>query len=151
MDFSTKKSGVLFEKKPQNRTFHITWGSIQEWGCISADTLKTYVYANFSAPNKLSFWDSQCSVTTIRHYYCVFCLLWQSTWVIGMVLNYRIEGGCSNYSITHSCHPRVRDLRQRDTIGIKGKNTSWRKNVTGKLPMEMMQRDKASIYVSTVF
>ena len=37
--FNKQKSGVLFEKKPQNRTFHITWGSIQELGCISADTV----------------------------------------------------------------------------------------------------------------
>ena len=34
-----KKSGVLFKKTPKNRTFHITWGSIQEWGCIGADTV----------------------------------------------------------------------------------------------------------------
>ena len=33
------KSGVLFEKTPKNLTFHITWGSIQEWGCIEADTV----------------------------------------------------------------------------------------------------------------
>ena len=26
-------------KNPKNWTFHITWGSIQEWGCNIADTV----------------------------------------------------------------------------------------------------------------
>ena len=33
------KSGGLFKKNPKNWTFHITWGSIQEWGSIRADTV----------------------------------------------------------------------------------------------------------------
>ena len=33
------KSGGLFKKTPKNWTFHITWGSIQEWGCNIADTV----------------------------------------------------------------------------------------------------------------
>ena len=32
-----QKRGVLFKKTQKNMTFHITWGSIQEWGCIEAD------------------------------------------------------------------------------------------------------------------
>ena len=36
------KSGGLFKKNPKNCTFHITWGSIQEWGCIRADTVYKY-------------------------------------------------------------------------------------------------------------
>ena len=35
------KSGGLFKKNANNRTFHITWGSIQEWGCNQADTVVT--------------------------------------------------------------------------------------------------------------
>ena len=33
------KSGGLFKKNPKNWTFHITWGYIQEWGSIEADTV----------------------------------------------------------------------------------------------------------------
>ena len=33
------KSGVLFKKTPKNMTFHTTWGSIQEWSCVQADTV----------------------------------------------------------------------------------------------------------------
>ena len=33
------QSGGLLKKNSNNRTFHITWGSIQEWGCIDADTV----------------------------------------------------------------------------------------------------------------
>ena len=33
------KSGGLFKKNPKNWTFHITWGYIQEWGYIDADTV----------------------------------------------------------------------------------------------------------------
>ena len=33
------KSGGLFKKNPKNWTFHITWGTIQEWGCIDSDTV----------------------------------------------------------------------------------------------------------------
>ena len=33
------KSGGLFKKTPKNWTFHITWGSIQEWGYNIADTV----------------------------------------------------------------------------------------------------------------
>ena len=33
------KSGGLFKKNPKNLTFHITCGSIQEWGSIRADTV----------------------------------------------------------------------------------------------------------------
>ena len=40
--WTIKKSGVLFEKKPKNRTFHIPWGSIQKWGCIGADTVLSW-------------------------------------------------------------------------------------------------------------
>ena len=42
------KSRVLFEKKPKNLTFHITWGSIQDWGCIEADTVCTSTYLPIS-------------------------------------------------------------------------------------------------------
>ena len=41
------KSGGLFKKTPKNGTFHITWGSIQEWGCNQADMVYfTLNYAN---------------------------------------------------------------------------------------------------------
>ena len=33
------KSADLFKKTPKNWTIHITWGSIQEWGSINADTV----------------------------------------------------------------------------------------------------------------
>ena len=33
------KSVVLLKKNSKNWTFHITWGSIQEWGSIEADTV----------------------------------------------------------------------------------------------------------------
>ena len=39
-----QKSGVLFKKIPKNRIFHITWGSIQEWGCNQADTVNFWYY-----------------------------------------------------------------------------------------------------------
>ena len=32
-----QKVGGLFKKKPKNWTFHIIWGSIQEWGSIGVD------------------------------------------------------------------------------------------------------------------
>ena len=38
-DHIPPKSGGLFKKNPKNRTFHIPWGSIQEWGCNQADTV----------------------------------------------------------------------------------------------------------------
>ena len=34
-----QKSGVIFKKNHKNITFHITWGSIQEWGGIEANTV----------------------------------------------------------------------------------------------------------------
>ena len=36
------KSGGLFKKKPKNWTLQITWGSIQEWGSIDADTVTSH-------------------------------------------------------------------------------------------------------------
>ena len=39
---NTSKSGGLFKETPKNWTFHITWGSIQEWGSIRADTVAEY-------------------------------------------------------------------------------------------------------------
>ena len=36
--FLSKKWGFI-QEKPKNCTFHITWGSIQEWGSIRADTV----------------------------------------------------------------------------------------------------------------
>ena len=38
MDFLAKKWGFI-QEKPQNMTFQTTWGSIQEWGCIQANTV----------------------------------------------------------------------------------------------------------------
>ena len=38
-----QKSGGLFKKYPKNGTFHITWGSIQEWGCNQADTVSLII------------------------------------------------------------------------------------------------------------
>ena len=42
--FQQQKSGVLFKKPPKNMTFHITWGSIQEWGYNQADTVFFFFY-----------------------------------------------------------------------------------------------------------
>ena len=38
VDFYAKKWGFIQEKKPK-RYFSHTWGSIQEWRCIEADTV----------------------------------------------------------------------------------------------------------------
>ena len=46
-----QKSGVIFKKNLKNMTFYITtWGSIEEWACIGADTVMlwsmlTYTWA----------------------------------------------------------------------------------------------------------
>ena len=40
VDFWAKKLGFI-QENPKNLTFHITWGSIQEWGCIQEDTVCT--------------------------------------------------------------------------------------------------------------
>ena len=45
------KSGVLFKKTLKNLTFQMRWGSIQEWGCIDADT----VVAHCSTPKMDNF------------------------------------------------------------------------------------------------
>ena len=34
---------INIKKKSKNRTFHITWGSIQEWGCNQADVVVKWV------------------------------------------------------------------------------------------------------------
>ena len=39
-----QKSGVVSKKNPKNGTFHITWGSIKDWGCIRADTVHICLY-----------------------------------------------------------------------------------------------------------
>ena len=36
---NSKNPLSLLKKNPKNSTFHITWGSIQEWGCNQADTV----------------------------------------------------------------------------------------------------------------
>ena len=51
-----EKSGVLFEKTPKNRTFHITWSSIQEWGCISEDTVCLQFYKECKIVKCLERW-----------------------------------------------------------------------------------------------
>ena len=48
------KNGVLFKKKPKNRTFEKGWGYIQEWGCTRADTVCIYVLIYFS---KFKVWS----------------------------------------------------------------------------------------------
>ena len=37
------KTGSLFKKNPKDWTFHITWGSIQEWGGNQADTVVIFI------------------------------------------------------------------------------------------------------------
>ena len=52
------KSGGLFKKNPKNGTFHITWGSIQEWGCNQADMVYfTLNYANSQNISTYKFRD----------------------------------------------------------------------------------------------
>ena len=38
MDFKAKKWGFI-QENPQKRDFSHTWGCIQEWRCIEADTV----------------------------------------------------------------------------------------------------------------
>ena len=48
----SKSGGGLFKKNPKNRTFHINWGFIQEWGVNHADKvsistkIRTFLTAN---------------------------------------------------------------------------------------------------------
>ena len=43
MDFWAKKWGCI-QESPQKVDFSKTWGSIQEWGCIQADTVGRCIY-----------------------------------------------------------------------------------------------------------
>ena len=43
VDFWAKKWGCI-QEKPQKVDFSKTWGSIQEWGCIQADTVYYTTY-----------------------------------------------------------------------------------------------------------
>ena len=47
------KSGGLLRKTPKNWTLHITWGSIEEWGSIDADTYCIFIFMHVCAINDL--------------------------------------------------------------------------------------------------